>query len=626
VSERRLAAILCADVAGWSRLMGADEEGTLARLNELRAEVLDPRIAASGGRIVKTTGDGLLAEFPSAVAAVRCAVEVQQEVARRAGPIAFRIGINLGDVIHEAGDVFGDGVNIAARLEQMAEPGGLCISHAVYEQVRDKLPLDAVDLGPQQAKNIARPVWAYAVRIAADGRPAAPAAARAWRPWTLRAAALALLLAAGGGVAAVFLAELRAPAQAPAEAGPVQPETLSVAVLPLANLTGHGEDEAFVDGITEDLITDLSRISGAFVIARNTSFVYKGKAADAREVARELGVRYVLEGSVRRAGEAIRINAQLVDAETGAHVWADRFDYPRADMYRVQDEITGRVARALNMELKEAVSRRAARGRPDDLDSANLAIHGWAILFNRPQTPATNAEALPLLERAVALDPKNAEAWTGLAYVHVRAALYGWSASREEAERLALEAGERAVALDPRSADAHYVLGFAAHVTRQTERARRLFERCLELNRNYAPAYFWLGWVEIFDGRPAMAVPLVERAFRLSPRDGLAAVWRSAGAMAHLHLGNDEAAIAEAQKGIAENPEYPQNYQILAAVYALTGRVEAARETLQRGLQLRGNQRSIRQLVEAGRPTPELYAERFARYLDGLRKAGLPEG
>jgi len=619
MSERRLAAILCADVVGYSRLMGADEEGTLARLKAVRREVVDPSVKGHGGRIVKTTGDGLLIEFASAIAAVRCAVEVQAAMAMRGGPIAFRVGVNLGDVIHEKGDVFGDGVNVASRLEELCPPGEVCVAGSVFDQVRDKLALDCEDLGEQQVKNIARPLRAWRVRAAANYAAASERPRRRMRAPLLAGAAAALL-----GLGALFVGQ--APPEPPTAIAPSPAaHSLSVAVLPFANLSGERQDDALVDGISEDLITDLSRISGAFVIARNTSFTYKGKAIDARQAARELGVRHILEGSVRRVGESLRINAQLIDAETGAQAWADRFDVPRADVYRAQDEVVGRIARALNMELKEAVSRRAARGRPEDLEAADLATHAWAILFNKPQTPETNEEARPVLEQVVALDPRNAEAWTGLSYVHVRAALYGWSPSRDVSLKLALEAGERAVALDPRSADAYYVLGFSAHVDNQTERAAALFQRCVELNPNYAPAYFWLGWIEIFEGRPQNAPALVQKAFRLSPLDGLSAVWRSALATAYVLVGDDEAAVQEARRGIAENPRHPPNHALLASALALRGELDQARAALGRSIELRPQHDTIAGVLRHARPSPELYAQRFARYLEGLRKAGLPE-
>jgi adenylate cyclase len=625
--DRRLAAILAADIAGYSRLMGADETGTFRRVADLRRRVIEPTVRRHGGRIVKTTGDGFLAEFSSAVAAVRTAVEIQAGVAASAGPIRFRIGVNLGDIIRDKGDVFGDGVNVAARLEQLAEPGEVYVSQAVYDQVRDRLALEAEALGPQTVKNIARPVEVFRLRAGPDYQPdAVPSrrpSARRWALLGIVATAAIAVLAAG----LVLLRPTTPPSgqsvDRPAAATPAAPR-LSIAVMPFANLSGRAEDEAFVDGITEDLITDLSRISGAFVIARNSSFAYKGRAVDLRQVGRELGVANLLEGSIRHVGDQLRINVQLIEAEGGAHTWADRFDIPVADRFRLQDEITGRIARALNLELKESVSRRAARGRAQNLSAEELATQGMSILFNKPQTRETNAEARPILERALALDPNNAEAWAGMAYVHMRAATYGWSDSRSESIRAALAAGERAVALDSGSADAHYVLGFAAHFNNEFERARRLFERCLELNPNYAPAYFWLGIVETFDGNPAAAVGLIERAFRLSPREGLAAVWRSNLAMAYLLLGNDAAAIREARTGTTDNPRHPMNYTVMAAALGHLGRMDEARTALEQ-YKSNGGPPNLAQIIRFGRPTAEIYAKRFARYLDGLRKAGMPE-
>jgi len=626
--DRRLAAILAADIAGYSRLMGADETGTFQRVADLRRRVIEPTVRRQGGRIVKTTGDGFLAEFSSGAAAVRAAVEIQAGVAASEGPIRFRIGINLGDIIHEKGDVFGDGVNVAARLEQLAEPGEVYVSQAVYEQVRDRLALEVEALGPQTVKNIARPVEVFRLRAGADYQPAT---APSRRPTGRQRALLGVVAVIAVAALAAGLVLLR-PAPPPAERRADDPAAaaspaprLSIAVLPFANLTGRAEDEAFVDGITEDLITDLSRISGAFVIARNSSFAYKGRAVDLRQVGRELGVAHLLEGSIRHVGDQLRINVQLVDADGGAQVWADRLDIPVADRFRLQDEITGRIARALNLELKESVSRRAARGRAQNLSAEELATQGMSILFNKPQTRDTNEEARPVLERALALDPNNAEAWAGMAYVHMRAANYGWSASRQESIRAAIAAGERAVELDPGSADAHYMLGYAAHFDNQFERARRLFERCLELNPNYAPAYFWLGVVETFDGNSAPAVGLIERAFRLSPREGLASVWRSSLAMAHLLLGDDLAAVREARTGITDNARHPTNYAVLASALAHLGRMEEARAALVQ-LKASGGAENMKQVTRVARPTAQIYAQRFARYLDGLRKAGMPEG
>ncbi|MET4449009.1 TolB-like protein [Bradyrhizobium sp. GM2.2] len=374
--NRRLTTILAADAAGYSRLVGIDEEGTLDRLRTIRKDLIDPMIAAHRGRIVKTTGDGLLAEFASVVDAVRSAIDMQQVMAESNSGlvqdrrIEFRVGINLGDVVVEDdGDLMGDGVNVAARLEGIAEPGGICLSSAAYDQVRGKLDIAAQDRGQQQLKNIAELVQIYSISAA---HPAAAA------PHTT-----------------------------------VAPR-LSIVVLPFVNLNGNSEQDYFVDGVTESLTTDLSRIPGAFVIARNTAFTFKGKPVDVRVIGRELGVRYVMEGSVQGGGDRIRVNAQLIDTETGAHLWAERFDKPRADIFDMQDEITTRLARTVGVELVAAEGRRAERERPNNMDAGDLAMRGWAIL-NQPLSLRRDRAACDLFDAALRLDDRNVEALVGLA-------------------------------------------------------------------------------------------------------------------------------------------------------------------------------------------------------------------
>jgi class 3 adenylate cyclase/TolB-like protein/Flp pilus assembly protein TadD len=623
MQERRLAAILCADVAGYSRLMEADEDGTLAALHALRQSVVDPHIRDNGGRIFKTTGDGILAEFPSAVSAVRCAVEIQQEMAHTGGPIQFRIGINLGDVIHERGDVFGDGVNVAARLEALAEPGTTYVSKAVFDQVGDRIALDHENLGEHQVKHIARPVNVYRVAAGAAYSSGPPVNRRSGRR---RAVWIGI-----GAVAATIGVLALVPAVHRWSAGtgvpPYPGSQLSVAVLPFINASGDEQQAALVDGITDDLITDLSRIADAFVISRSTSFALQGKPLDARTVARDLGVHYVLEGNVRKSGDRVRVNAELIDGGSGVQVWADRFDVAAADTYALQDRVTGRIARALNIQLKEAVSRRVARGRPEDLAAADLATRGWVILFNRPQTKETNEQARPLLEEAVARDPHNAEAWTALAYMHTRAALYHWSSSRQESLRRAIEAGERATALDPRSADAYYALGFAVRVAGDEHRARQLFERCADLNPNYAPAYFWLGFLEIYDAHPAAAIPLIERAFRLSPRDGLAAVWHYALGYAHLLMRDDAAALQSANDALGLNPKYPNALWLKAAALGNLGRLDEAKTALLAWKEVVPGVNTIAEWKKRRTPARNPgYLALDEHTTAGLRKAGLPDG
>jgi adenylate cyclase len=438
-STRRLAAILAADVAGYTRLMGEDEEGTHERLQAHLRELVVPKIVEHRGRIVKNTGDGFLAEFPSVVDAVRCAVEIQRGIADRndATPpekrIEFRMGINLGDVIVEEHDIFGDGVNVAARLEALAEPGGICISRTVRDHIRDKLSYPLQDLGEQTVKNIARPVRTYA--LSAEIVAGLPPVVVPIRPRSARRRAK------------------------PGRDAP----RLSIVVLPFLNLSNDPEQEYFADGITDDLTTDLSRISDIFVIARTTAFTYKGKPADARKIGRELGVRYVLEGSVRRTSDQVHVNVQLIDAETGAHVWADRFDTNRSNLAEAQSEIIGRLARMLNTELIVAAGRGIEEEKVADPDARDLVMRGLALLY-RPTSAANTSEARRAFERALEIDPGSVQAKTLLATVLAANVVDGLSRSAEEdkarAEQLLLEAFER----DANSSRGHFAMGCSAEV------------------------------------------------------------------------------------------------------------------------------------------------------------------
>jgi TolB-like protein/class 3 adenylate cyclase/Flp pilus assembly protein TadD len=634
--HRRLSAILAADVVGYSRMMERDEAQAHLNLKALRQDVFVPLAAQFGGRIFKNTGDGALVEYSSAVDAVHSAVEMQRALAARNAEapeharIELRIGISLGDVIVDGDDLYGNGVNIAVRIEGLAKPGGICVSGNVRDQVMATAQFEFENLGEQQVKNIAMPIKAYMIRAADQNRPV-PAAGPASQRWTRRGGIAGALIAAAVAVSWAGYEALTVgdPATGRSETAASsraddQPEAkLSVAVLPFTNLSGDPGQDYFIDGITENLITDLSRIAGAFVISRNTSFTYRGQAIDVRQIGRELGVRNVLEGSVSRSDERVRVNAQLISTRTGAHVWADRFDVAVEDIYAVQDQITGRIARALNMELKEQMSRRAALGRPEDLDAVDLATRAWAILFNKPQSAGTNAEVAPLLERALELDPKNAEAWTGLSYMHTRAAVFGWSPSRAESLRLAVDAGERAIKFDARSADAYYVLAFALRRSGDWSRARELNKRCIELNPNFAPCYFALGVLEIYEGRPGETIPLIKKAFQLSPRDGLAAVWHAWAGQAYVLVGDDSAAIVEARAGIAQNPKYPNCYAVLAAGLALRGEIADARAALDQYVAMRRDL-SISDWIRNERLSDDMVGY-YARFLDGLRAAGLPE-
>jgi len=576
----QLAAILVADVVGYARLMGTDETGTLDHLKRSRRDVIDPSVRANGGRIVKSTGDGILAEFPSTIAAVESAIEIQAGMARGEGQIAYRIGVNLGDVIHDAGDVFGDGVNVAARLEQLAEPGGICVSRAVFDQVRDKLALEHEYMGEQQVKNIARPLKVYRIRAAAGYAPARRGRARSRPgPAVLGGIAAVLAIVAVTGIASFWPS---AP-PSPAAPTPVPPRTpvaateaprLSLAVLPFVNLSNDPEHEGFVDGITDDLITDLARIAGASVTSRSTAFTFKDRQVDVRQVAEELGVRYVLEGSVRRIGSQMRVTAQLVDASGGGPIWADRLDLAAIEIDRLQDEVTGRIARALNLELIAAESRRKPSG---DLAAIDLAMRGWTTLWNRPQTRETNVEGKDYLLRALQIDPENAQAWAALSYAYTRDAQFGWVPSRTEALKLAIEAGEKAARLAPRDADAWYALGYARRSAGEVEQALHILEHSVALNPNHTPALAGYGYTLILVGRPAQSIDWFERALRLSPLDPLRAVWFYQMALAHLLMGRDKVAHEWTGKAIAANPRFPGTYWVRAAALAGLGQEAEAR-------------------------------------------------
>ena len=631
--QRRLAAILAGDVVGYSRLMGTDEVGTLSALKAHRTQSIDPKLARHTGRVVKTTGDGILIEFPSVVDAVQCAVEIQDDMRARNTDVApekrieFRIGINVGDVIIEGEDVFGDGVNIAARLEQLAEPGGICISRAAYEQVRDKLSFKFQDCGQQTVKNIARPIRVY--RFAAEGvtvAPLAPApsAGPTQRPRRRLAAiaAAALLLVAGAAGAWLTLPVFTSlGADRPPSLGTPR---LSIAVLPFANLSGDKEQDYLADALTEDLTSDLSRISGSFVISSSTAATYKGQQADVKRIAREFNVRYVLQGNLRRAGRGMQVNVLLIEGETGQQVWSERYEKAAGDMYTFQNEVTGRIARALNLELKDAVSRQAARGRARNLEAEDYAVRAWAELWTKPQSRATNDEALAYVAKALALDASNSEALAVAAYAHARASSYGWSTSRAESIRLGIAAGEKAVSIDPKNADAFYALGFLYTASGDIPKSQELMRQCMALNRNHAPAYFYYGQNLIRLDRARDAIPWIERAFALSPRDPLGSVWHGAIARARISAGEDELAIEAARKGIAANRDHAHNYAVLAGALSHLGCSEEAKAALgeflrvQPGITVRRYRTTLTSDVQPG-------IKAYERLLAGLRKAGMPE-
>jgi TolB-like protein/class 3 adenylate cyclase len=587
--RRRLAAILAADVVGYSRLTAADEEGTLARLRALHRERVAPAIAAHQGRIVKTMGDGLLAEFASVVDAVRCAVAIQQDLAvgntaLAAGErIDFRMGVNLGDVVVEGDDILGDGVNIAARLEAIAEPGGICLSRAAYEQSRGKVAAAFADLGERALKNIAEPVRVYAV--APPGRDSAPIMAGEDRP-----------------------------ASAP---------RLSLVVLPFANLGGDKAQDYFVDGITENLTTDLSRLPDAFVIARNTAFSYRDKALDARQIGRELGVRYVLEGSVQTGADRIRVNAQLIDAATGAHLWAERFDKPRVDLFDMQDEITMRLARSLDIEIHAAESRRAERERPTDMDSLDLAMRGWAKWNEPPSTHSARA-ARALFEAALRLDEKNVGALAGLAGSLMSEVMSFASEDRPEQIRAAEAAITQALTLAPEYAYAHHCRAEVLYALHEPEAALAECEIALALDRNLVWSHALAGLMKIFLGRAEETEADVAAALRLSPREPGIASWHLFIGIADLCLGRLDQALEQLRKSAALNPGFGISHIFLAAALALAGRTAAATAAGATGLKLLPNFTIARFRREASSDNAVYLAQR-ERICEGLRRAGIPE-
>jgi TolB-like protein/Flp pilus assembly protein TadD len=562
--------------------MGFDEVGTARTLREHR-KVTDALVAKHGGRLVKTTGDGVLLEFPSVVDAVECAVAVQAVMAERNEAIPqdrrmlFRIGINLGDILIKGDDILGDGVNVAARLEGIAEPGGICISSSAYEQVRGKVPVEFADLGEQTLKNIARPIRAYAVSHSANADRGGPLLCSAPR--------------------------------------------LSVVVLPFANIGGDPEQEYFVDGVTESLTTDLSRISGAFVIARNTAFTFKGKAVDIKKLGRELNVCYVLEGSVQRGGNRLRVNVQLIAAETGNHLWAERFDKPVADLFDMQDEIVSRLANTLNTQLVEAEARRAERSlHPDAMD---LIFQGMACL-NKGRTSEYLAQSRSFFERALALDPKNVEALVGLAVVDVAAV--GMTLTADRAARLAAAetASIKALSLAPQHARAHWLLGNIKMFTNRAAQGIAECEQALALDRNLANAHAYIGRAKYHLGRGEETEAHVQEALRLSPRDTEAFVWMMFAGFAKLQLGADQEAVARFRRSVEINRNHPRAHIYLATALAHLGRLDEARSAAQTGLALDPTFTISRFRANVPSDNPTYLAGR-ERFYEGMRMAGVPE-
>ena len=588
--SRKIAAILVADVVGYSRLAGADEEGTLARLRALRGDLIDPAIAAHRGRTVKRTGDGFIAEFRSMVDAVRCAIEMQTGMIERNAGVApdkrivFRVGAHLGDVVEEAdGDLMGDGVNIAARLEAIAKPGAICLSEDAYRQVKGRLDLAVTDLGPKELKNIAEPMRVYSLDVGA------PSYAN----------------------------------PAPAGAQKSVPPRLSIVVLPFANIGGAPDHEHFVDGVTESLTTDLSRIRGAFVIGRNTAFTYKGKPVDLKQIGRELNVRYVLEGSVQRGGNRMRVNVQLIDAETGNHLWAERFDKPLADLFDMQDEIVARLAGALNAQFVAAEARRAEQAaNPDSID---FYFQGLAW-FNKGRTPDNIAQAHSFFDRALAADPANVDALVGSGIAEAVEAANSFVTDATDALSAAEAKFTRALSSVPDHALAHLHLGVLYIWTKRGAQGVAKCEHALALDRNLAGAHALIGYGRMFMGYAEETEAHIAEALRLSPRDTMAYLWMGYAGVAKVGLGDYEQADAWCRRAIEANRNDPQPHFVLAAALAQLGRLDEAHSAVKAGLALSPafTVSRTRDAWSAMSDVP-IYLIGLERIFDGMRKAGVPE-
>jgi TolB-like protein/class 3 adenylate cyclase/tetratricopeptide (TPR) repeat protein len=586
--ERRLSAILAADVAGYSRLMHSDEEATHSKLTALLTDAVAPAIDEHGGRIVKNTGDGFLAEFPSAVEAVRSALQFQARIDdltngdARDRRIAFRVGINIGDIIIEPHDIFGDGVNIAARLESIAEPGGICISSSAYDHVRGKVGVEFADLGEQNLKNIALPVRAYAL--------------------------------VRHGFSSATQAERTTPS-------PLSPPRLSIVVLPFANVSGDPEQDYFVDGVTQSLTTDFSRI-GLFVIARNSAFSYKGKAIDVRQIGRELNVRYVLEGSVQRGGNRLRVNVQLVDAETGNHLWAERFDKPVADLLDMQDEIVSRLANTLDAQLIVAEARRAERSpHPDATD---LYFQGLASLF-KGEIPEHLIQARRFFERALVINPRSIWALVGLASADMQMATAFLTDDRTALLSAAETNAIKALSLAPDLAGAHLVLAIVYTFTNRAAQGISECEQALALDRNLANAHANIGVAKLFMGRAAETEAHVQEALRLSPRDTFAFGWMTVVGAAKIYLGAYAEAVGWLRRSIEANRNSPIAHFWLGVALGLHGAVDEARTAAKAGLALDPDFTIRRFRDGAPSDNPTFLANR-ERVYQGMRLAGVPEG
>ncbi len=589
---RKIAAILAADVVGFSRLTGADEDRTLARLRALRSDLIDPTISVHKGRVVKRTGDGAIAEFRSVVDAVRCAIEIQNAMTERnAGVpedrrIEFRIGVHLGDVVEESdGDLMGDGVNIAARLEGVAGPGAICLSEQAYWQVKGRLDLAVSDLGETQLKNIVEPVRVYSLQVGlpAQAKPFAPVEAKSDQKPRARLAF---------------------------------PDKPSIAVLPFQHMSSDTEQEYFADGISEDIITALSKLSQLFVIARNSSFTFKGKNVHIDEVGKNLGVRYVLEGSVRKSGDRVRITAQLVDASTGGHLWAERFDRDLTDIFAVQDDVTTHIVSALALNLSAGERQTIAAERTENLEAYDCFLRGRELRSRLAREASRDAQ--PLLRRAIELDPSFAPAYASLAAAHVLDYVSGWSASPAQSLEEAQKTARKAVQLDDRYPYALWALAMACLWARRYDEAVSAAEKSIAFNPNFAAGHVVLGSILHYVGRSEEALKFFERAVALDPY--FPGLWLHFHAQAAYQLGRYPEVVALLRRRILRNPDTDISRALLAASYGQMGLIEEAREAWRELLRVNPDY-SIEQRRKV---LPYKNPDDFERVVEGLRKAGLP--
>ncbi|WP_027573319.1 adenylate/guanylate cyclase domain-containing protein [Bradyrhizobium sp. WSM1743] len=649
--ERRLSAILVADVAGYSRLMHHDEEATHARLATLLMDGVKPAIADHGGRIVKNTGDGFLAEFSSAVEAVRAAVQFQARVDeltigdaedRR---ITFRVGINIGDVILGPHDIFGDGVNIAARLESISKPGGICISASAYDQVRGKVRVEFADLGEQNLKNIDRPVRAYAVISDGPG-PTTRTERASQSPLSLpirftgrirvRSAAIASIAVVGavagslvvywnvGKTVRNYALQEGQKTQREATARPDIAPRLSLIVLPFANLNNDPEQDYFADGITTDLTTDLAQMPGAFVIGRGTAFTYKNKQVDLKTLGKDLGVRWAVQGAVQRAGDQVRMNVSLADLSTGRDVWSDRFGGDRTNLAALQEQVTARLARSLNVQLVQAESRRSQMDQSTNPDAVDFSMRGWTKVYG-PQTKATNAQAMDLFDSALRLDPGNIDAMLGKAWCLASRVNNGWSTSVVEDKKTATKLIDQVLAKRPATANAHVVMGSVLNYG-SPEGALSELDAALEIDPNSPVAYASKGITLITAGRAREAFSPVQIALRLSPKDPAAGTWRFFLCHAHVHLHQYTEGIEECRRAISLNKLDWLPYADLVSAYGATGQLEMAQQMLTELTAIRQDftVQWFQKIGYARSSNPQFRRE-YDDIVEGLRKAGVRE-